>query len=142
MKKVTFKKSAKGWMALQLLSPRKVTTGKTYFAVSCQLPVRLKPGKPGHGKKPDFVKAYVHVPDYTGVCPPSRGVTAKGLIKTFRPTVVKYRWVHNGRVVGKGTVKVIRDKRISYTFKPNERAGWPWRSSPRAMAARRTTPIR
>jgi len=39
--------------------------------------------------------------------------------------VVKYRWVHNGRVVGKGTVKVIRDKRISYTFKPNEsHKGW------------------
>jgi len=72
--KATFTKSVKGWQALQLLSPRKVTTKKAYFEVSCRRPVkpapgRPGPGKPGHGKIPAFVKAFVHVPDYTGVCP-------------------------------------------------------------------------
>ena len=57
--------------------------------------------------------------------PPSRGVTAKGVIKTFRPTVVTYRWVHNGKVVDTGKVKVVRDKKVSYTFKPDKsHKGW------------------
>lgn len=130
VKKTTFKKDAKGWQALQVLSPRKVTTKKAYFSVSCRGPVKpisLDPGprKPDVKKRPAFVKAYVHVPDYTGVCSPSDDVTAKGLIKASRPSLVTYRWIHNGKVVDRASVKVVGDKKVSYTFKPNKsHKGW------------------
>jgi hypothetical protein len=136
--KATFKKSVKGWQALQVLSPRKVTTKKGHFTVSCHRPG--KPTKPPVGKppvtkppvkkppvtkppvhkKPAYVKAFVDVPDYAGVCPPSGGVTAKGVIKVGRPALVKYRWIHNGKVVGTGQAKVVRDKKVSYTFTPRK----------------------
>lgn len=120
VKKTTFKKDAKGWQALQLLSPRKATTKKTYFSVSCHRPAKL-----WVWKKPAFAKAYVYVPDYTGVCPSSNGVTAKGLIKVGRPGFVTYRWIHNGKVVSQGKVKVVGDKKVSYTFKPRKsHKGW------------------
>ncbi|MBX6167004.1 MAG: hypothetical protein IRY84_05090 [Thermobispora bispora] len=130
VKKVTFTKDAKGWQALQLLSPRKVTTKKAYFSVSCHVPVELPPDKPAPwkphaGKRPAFVKAYVDVPDYIGACPPSGGVTARGLIKAARPSLVTYRWIHNGNVVDWGKIKVVGDKKVSYTFKPDKsHRGW------------------
>ena len=137
--KATFRKDIKGWQALQVLSPRKVTTKKGYFSVSCHGPARPpvvkkpqpKPKPPAPRVRPPkyytpaYAKAWVHVPDYVGECPPSSGVTAKGVIKVSRPTLVKYRWIHNGKVVDRGTIKVIRDKKVSYTFKPNKsHRGW------------------
>jgi len=137
--KATFRKDIKGWQALQVLSPRKVTTKKGYFSVSCHGPARppvvKKPQpkpkppvprvRPPKYYTPAYAKAWVHVPDYVGECPPSSGVTAKGVIKVSRPTLVKYRWIHNGKVADRGTVKVIRDKKVSYTFKPNKsHKGW------------------
>lgn len=137
--KATFTKDVAGWQALQVVSPRKLTTKKAYFSVACDGTVKLRPaepapkpkkpeatrtpepaGKPVAVKRPAFAKAFVHVPDYAGECPPSRGLTAKGLIKVGRPTVVTYRWIRNGKVVGQGKVKVVRDRTVTYTFTPTE----------------------
>jgi hypothetical protein len=139
--KATFKKDIKGWQVLQVLSPRKVTTKKGHFSVDCHRPGKPtkppvgKPTKPPVGKppvtkppvkkppvhkKPVFAKAFVDVPDYVGVCAPSTKVTAKGVIKVGRPALVKYRWIHNGKVAGTGQAKVVRDKKVSYTFTPRK----------------------
>lgn len=120
--KATFTKDAKGWRALRVLSPRKVTTKKSRFAVSCEGPVVVVVEKPKPQpkvvKRPKYAKAFVYVRDYVGECTSSTKITARGLIKVGRPMWVGYRWVHNGKVVDHGKVKVVRDKRVSYTFTP------------------------
>ena len=46
--KATVKKDSKGWRALELLSPRKATSGKASFSVSCSKPHKpSKPSQPG-----------------------------------------------------------------------------------------------
>lgn len=118
--KATFTKDVKGWQALQVLSPRKVTTKKGRFAVSCEGPTKLNVVK-----KPKYAKAYVDVDDYAGLCTPSTKVTAKGLIKTSHPTWVKYRWIHNGKVVDHGKTKVGKAGKVFYTFPPrHSHKGW------------------
>jgi len=44
--KATFKKDATGWRALRLVSPRKVTTKKRYFSVSCHVPPKFVGASP------------------------------------------------------------------------------------------------
>ncbi len=118
--KATFKDDVKGWEALQVLSPRKVTTKKGHFSVSCDSPVVFKVVK-----KKRYARAYVDVHDYVGACTPSARITAKGMIKVSHPTWVKYRWIRDGKVVDYGKVKVVRDKKVSYTFRPrHSHKGW------------------
>lgn len=90
-------------------------------------PEQPKPGhptpehpKPGHPGVKDVVSATVTVPDYTGVCPPAEGITATGVITAKHPTPVTYVWVHNGKVVDKGVVKVDGEKTVTFTFTPDQ----------------------
>lgn len=113
----TFGKSVKGWQALQVLAPVKVTTRKGYFSVSCK--------KAEPVKRRVFAKASVDVDGYHGVCAPWRKVTAEGVIRVSRPTHVRYRWIHNGEVVDHGSTKVWDGKRVSYSFTPkHSHKGW------------------
>ncbi|MEV5413987.1 hypothetical protein AB0K60_34790 [Thermopolyspora sp. NPDC052614] len=110
--KSTFKEDVKGWQALQVLEPRKTTTKKGYFSVSCA------PSFRDEVERPSFVTASVDVPDFSGVCTPYSKVTAEGLIRVGKPTWVKYRWIHNGEVVDDGAIKVYGAKKVYYTFHP------------------------
>ncbi|MFD0657955.1 hypothetical protein [Thermocatellispora tengchongensis] len=114
----TFKSDVKGWQALQVLAPYKKTTKKGYFSVSC---------KDTEIKVPKYAHARVDVDPshYSGACTPWTKITAVGTIRVSGPTWVKYRWVHNGRVVDYGKAKVYDGKRVYYTFKPREsHRGW------------------
>ncbi|TDC98876.1 hypothetical protein E1292_33810 [Nonomuraea deserti] len=121
---VTFKESAtfkkdvkKNWQALQVLSPRKVTSKKGYFSVDCEKQVVLKPAQ-----RP-WVKAHVKVDRYTSSC--DSRIDAVGSIRVGKPSWVKYRWLRNGRVVDSGSVKVWNDRRVHYSFKPGgSHKGW------------------
>jgi len=110
----TFGKSVKGWQALRVLAPFKATTKKGAFTVSC-----APKGKPA------IAKASVDVDDYYGSCAPYRKVTAEGVIRVTRPTLVRYRWIHNGKVVDHGATKVWGSKKVSYSFRPtHSHKGW------------------
>ncbi|SDQ48309.1 hypothetical protein [Thermostaphylospora chromogena] len=120
--KATFSEDLKGWQALQILKPQKVTTAKRHFTVSCQEPTRIR-----IPKKPKYVKAHVNVKPshYYGFCTPGSRIVAEGTIRVSRPTWVKYRWIHNGRVVDYGRTKVWDSKRVHYSFTPREsHRGW------------------
>ncbi|MEV5410852.1 hypothetical protein AB0K60_18675 [Thermopolyspora sp. NPDC052614] len=52
VEKATFKKDIKGWQALQVLAPRKVTTKKSRFSVSCDGPAKPVVNKPKPQPKP------------------------------------------------------------------------------------------
>lgn len=114
----TFKKSVKGWQALRVLAPYRATTKKSHFSVACA--PKAKPVQ-----KRALAKAFVDVPNYSGICAPSREVRAEGLIRVNRPTLVRYRWIHNGKVVDHGKVKVRNAKKVSYAFAPrHSHKGW------------------
>lgn len=120
--KATFDEDLKGWQALQILKPYKVTTAKRYFTVSCQEPTKIR-----IPKKPRHIKAHVNVEPshYYGFCTPGNSIVAKGTIYASRPTWVRYRWIHNGRVVDYGKTKVWRSKQVRYSFTPQEsHRGW------------------
>jgi hypothetical protein len=108
----TFKRDTKGWRALQVLSPRKVTSKKGAFSVDCH-----KPSPPKQ-----WVRASVDVDRYARCY---SEVDATGYIRVGKPTWVKYRWVQNGRVVDHGKVRVYDSKRVNYSFKPrSSHKGW------------------
>ena len=119
--KVTFKDDVTGWQALQVLAPVKTTTKKGHFSVSCQAsnPDAIV------FKRPNWAKASVDVEDYRGVCKPYTKVTAEGVIRVGEPTWVKYRWIHNGKVVDSGKTKVYGAKKVYYSFHPrHSHNGW------------------
>lgn len=121
--KATFKKDVKGWQALQVLKPRKTTTKKRHFSVDCGKSDALVDRS--SKSKSKYAKAYVDVPNFDGICKPYSQVTAKGVIRVGKPTWVKYRWIHNGKVVDHGKTKVWRAKKVSYSFAPrHSHKGW------------------
>ncbi|MFG1962097.1 hypothetical protein [Nonomuraea sp. NPDC049028] len=90
----SFAKSTSGWQALQVLSPRKTTSAKARFTVSCAdaSPVVVTV----HTPEPPRVTASVTTPaPYSGSCGlPGHRVTFDGRIKASRtPASVAYRWV-------------------------------------------------
>ncbi|MFJ2028807.1 hypothetical protein [Streptosporangium sp. NPDC087985] len=119
VKSVTVKESStfkggdlKGWQALQVLAPRKVTSAKGYFSVSC-----------GDGGKrilnTGSVGARVWVDE--GNCEAS----LIGRITSSGPRWVRYQWVVNGRVVDRDAVRVDGTRRVSYTIRPHQDLrGW------------------
>ncbi|MGN9783445.1 hypothetical protein ACTMTF_18575 [Nonomuraea sp. ZG12] len=127
-KTVTFKETAtfkndikKNWQVLQVLSPRKVTSKKGYFSVSCEKELVLNPVEKPVEKR-TWVKASVKVDRYTSCQSP---VDAYGTIRVSKPAWVKYRWIRNGRVVDSGSVKVWDDRKVHYSFTPHgSQQGW------------------
>jgi hypothetical protein len=117
--KATFRSDVEGWQALQVLAPRKVTTKRTYFSVTCERP---------ETPEPQSVRAWVKVePErYEGACTawdPKIGLT--GYIKVARPDWVRYRWIINGEIVDYGKTKIYDSEKVFYAFKPGKSVkGW------------------
>ncbi|NUR84101.1 MAG: hypothetical protein HOY71_08450, partial [Nonomuraea sp.] len=118
---VTFKGDVKGWEAVQVLGPKKVTSKKGYFSVTC---VDLK------GVRTDkdvsvSARAWASPNSYVGPCTPGDKIDFTGLISTNRPTWVRYRWVLNGEVVDHGKVKVWSKRKVGFGISPrHSQRGW------------------
>ncbi|MFC5830505.1 hypothetical protein [Nonomuraea insulae] len=119
---VTFKDEVKGWEAVQVLSPKKVTSKKGYFAVSCQEPLKdvrtqLDPTI--------TARVWASPSSYTGPCTYGDKIDFVGLIKADRPTWVRYQWVLNGDVVDRGKVKVRDTRKVGFGISPrHSQRGW------------------
>jgi hypothetical protein len=110
--KATFKGDLKGWQALQVLSPRKVTSKKSYFSVSC---LKLDAKKPVARVS---ARAWASPSRYVGACTPGTKIDIVGKIRVDRPSWVRYRWVVNGDVVDYGKVKVWDSRTVSVGVSP------------------------
>ncbi|GAA3578213.1 hypothetical protein GCM10022419_069540 [Nonomuraea rosea] len=119
---VTFKEDVKGWEAVQVLGPKKVTSKKGYFSVSC--------GKQQEDVRTNWdlsvsARAWASPSSYAGPCTPGDKIDFVGLIETNRPTWVRYRWVLNGDVVDYGRVKVRDARKVGFGFSPRHSdRGW------------------
>ncbi|GGO67461.1 hypothetical protein [Nonomuraea cavernae] len=118
-KTVTVKQSAtfkddvkKGWEAVQVLSPRKVTSKKGYFSVTCAKVVELKE------VTKVSVRAWASPSSYVGSCTPGTKIDFTGLIRVSDPSWVRYRWILNGKVVDYGKTKVWRSKKVGFGISP------------------------
>lgn len=110
--KATFKGEFKGWQALQVLSPRKTTSKKSYFSVSC---LKLD------AKKPEArvsARAWASPSHYVGACTPGTKIDIVGKIRVDRPSWVRYRWLVNGHVADYGKIKVWDSRTVSVGVSP------------------------
>ncbi|GAA2850079.1 hypothetical protein GCM10010517_07570 [Streptosporangium fragile] len=93
----TFTGTTRGWQAVQVLSPKKLTSKRAYFSVTCE-------GGPGDSvvvvrpktePAPPKASAEVTVSGSSGTCPtPGRTLTFTGTVRVSRvPAAVTYRWV-------------------------------------------------
>jgi hypothetical protein len=108
----TFKRDTKGWQAIQVLSPRGVTSGKKYFSVSCgnDWTVLNPPRKTG-------VQSWVNESNCKA--------TLTGRITTSGPRWVRYQWIVNGRVVDGGAVRVDGSRTVSHVIRTHDDfRGW------------------
>lgn len=106
----TFNGDTKGWQALQVLSPRKVTSKKGHFSVDCK-PTK----KHRHHHQRVSAKAWVSPAKYVGSC---TRVALEGRISVNRPAWVRYRWVVNGKAIDHGRVRVHDSRKVGVTFAP------------------------
>ncbi|NBE93641.1 hypothetical protein FE391_02265 [Nonomuraea sp. KC401] len=122
---ITFKDDIKkGWEAVQVLGPKKVTSKKGYFSVSCEAEKKLKEVRT-HLDRKMSARAWVHPSRYVGSCNPGDRIGVAGVIKTDRPSWVRYRWVLNGDVVDYGKVKVRDARKVGFSFAPrHSQRGW------------------
>ncbi|WP_327588754.1 hypothetical protein OHA25_18170 [Nonomuraea sp. NBC_00507] len=123
---ITFKEDVKGWEAVQVLGPKKYTSKKGYFAVSCEKPAE-EPKVDIHVPSAPSVSAHAWAnPDtYVGECTPGDKIDFTGLIKVDEPSWVKYRWVLNGDVVDYGKVKVYHARKVGFGLSPRDsHRGW------------------
>ncbi|TMR97628.1 hypothetical protein [Nonomuraea basaltis] len=121
---ITFKDEVKGWEAIQVLGPKKATSKKGYFSVSCEAPESKieidEPSAPSVS-----AHAWASPSSYVGECTPGDKIDFNGLIKVDRPSWVRYRWVLNGDVVDYGKVKVYDTRKVGFGFSPREsQRGW------------------
>ncbi|GIH77238.1 hypothetical protein Plo01_36670 [Planobispora longispora] len=111
-----FKKDLKGWQALQVLTPRKATSGKAYFKVSCDDWDGGWDGGHGHHWYAD-ADAWVD----EGNCK----AVLIGRISVSSPRWVHYRWVVNGRVIASDSVKVYDSRRVTHVIRTDKSLhGW------------------
>ncbi|MFF5206646.1 hypothetical protein [Streptosporangium sp. NPDC000396] len=111
----TFDGDIRGWQAVQVLSPRKATSGKGYFKVSC--------GGDTDGDKEvvntDSVGARIWVDE--GNCE----ATLVGRITSSSPRWVRYQWVVNGRVIDRDSAYVNDSRRVYHVIRPHDDfRGW------------------
>ncbi|GAA3674067.1 hypothetical protein GCM10022224_042990 [Nonomuraea antimicrobica] len=119
---ITFDEDVKGWEALQVLGPKKVTSKKGYFSVSCQEP--LKEART-HLDVSVKARAWASPSSYVGPCTPGDKINFVGVIQANRPTWVRYRWVLNGDVVDYGKVKVYDTRKVDFGISPRySQRGW------------------
>ncbi len=110
----TFKGDIKGWQALQVLSPRKAVSKKSYFEVSC---LNLD-AKKTRSEARVSARAWVSPSRYVGECTPRSEIDVIGKIRVDRPSWVRYRWVVNGDVADYGRVKVWKSRTVSVSVSP------------------------
>ncbi|MGV9774708.1 hypothetical protein [Streptosporangium sp. NPDC003464] len=122
VKTVTVKESStfkggdlKGWEAVQVLAPRKVTSAKGYFRISC--------GDDWDGGKEvvntGSVGARIWVDE--GNCE----ATLIGRISSSSSRWVRYQWVVNGRVIDRDAVRVDGSRKVYHVIRPRESLrGW------------------
>ncbi|MFD1545510.1 hypothetical protein [Nonomuraea guangzhouensis] len=113
---LSFDEEVKGWEAVQVLGPRKVTSKKGYFSVTCQDAVVVDGDQ--LDKKKISVSAWADPSSYTGPCTPGDKINFVGRIKVSDPSWVKYRWVLDGRVVDYGKVGVRHSRTVSFGYSP------------------------
>lgn len=92
----SFAASTSGWQALQVLSPRKATSARTRFTVTCQDPPSGRAGTGMAGERAPRVTVSLARPaPSSGTCAvPGRTVTFTGTVKVSRtPAGLSYRWV-------------------------------------------------
>ncbi|MFC4008304.1 hypothetical protein ACFOY2_13820 [Nonomuraea purpurea] len=120
---LTFDEDVKGWEAVQVLGPKKATSKKGYFSVSCVKPQEVERT---HLDKRISARAWASPSSYVGSCAtPGDKVDFVGLIKTNRPSWVRYRWVLNGEAVDYGKVKVHDARKVSFGISPrSSQRGW------------------
>ncbi|MEV1167210.1 hypothetical protein [Nonomuraea sp. NPDC049784] len=117
---LTFKEDVKGWEAVQVLGPKKATSKKGYFSVSCEKPIELP--NPGPAVS---ARAWASPSSYVGPCTPGDKINFAGVIEANRPTWVRYRWVLNGDVVDYGKVKVYDTRKVGFGISPRDsQRGW------------------
>lgn len=123
VKSATVKESAsfkggdlKGWQALQVLAPRKVTSAKGYFTIACG----DDQGDDGQQVVNNgSVRAQAWVDE--GNC--EAGLI--GRITSSSPRWVRYQWVVNGHVVDRDAVRVDGARKVYHVIKPRESLrGW------------------
>ena len=118
---ITFKDDVKGWEAVQVLGPKKVTSKKGYFSVSC---VSLKEVVRNHGPKID-ARAWTSYSKYGRSCAPGGRVDFSGVISSSRPAWVRYRWVLDGRTADYGKIKVRDSRKVGFSISPrHSQSGW------------------
>ncbi|MGI5286836.1 hypothetical protein ACQEVF_26350 [Nonomuraea polychroma] len=124
---ITFKDDVKGWEAVQVLGPKKYTSKKGYFSVSCEKPAEEPKGDDWRTHLDVTVSAHAWASpsSYVGPCTPGDKIDFVGLIKVDRPSWVKYRWVLNGDVVDYGKVKVYDARKVGFGISPRHSGrGW------------------
>ncbi|MEV4073608.1 hypothetical protein [Nonomuraea fuscirosea] len=114
---ITFKEDVKGWEAVQVLGPKKFTSKKGRFAVSCEQP-RDDDRVRTHLDRTVSATAWASPSRYVGPCTPGDKIDFVGRIETSRPTWVRYRWVLNGDVVDSGKIKVRDSRRVGFGISP------------------------
>jgi hypothetical protein len=118
---VTFKGDVKGWEAVQVLSPKKATSKKGYFSVSC---VDLEGARTDRDVSVS-ARAWASPDSYTGPCTPGDKIDFVGRISVDQPTWVRYRWVLNGDVVDHGKIKVWNSRKVGFGISPrHSQRGW------------------
>ncbi|GAB2946871.1 hypothetical protein GCM10027203_57940 [Nonomuraea fastidiosa] len=118
---ITFKEDVKGWEAVQVLGPKKFTSKKSYFSVSC---VSLKEVVRDHGPKIN-ARAWTSYSSYAHRCAPGDKVNFTGVISSSRPAWVRYRWVLNGHTADYGKIKVRDSRKVGFSISPrHSQRGW------------------
>ncbi|MEU8323231.1 hypothetical protein AB0C33_33120 [Nonomuraea sp. NPDC048881] len=127
---VTFKGEVKGWEAVQVLGPKKVTSKKGYFSVSCADQGGRNDGDDRSGVRTDkdvsvSARAWASPSSYEGACTPGDKIDFTGLISVNHPTWVRYRWILNGEVADHGKVKVWNKRKVGFGISPrHSQRGW------------------
>ncbi|MEV3983101.1 hypothetical protein [Nonomuraea sp. NPDC049758] len=118
---VTFKGDVKGWEAVQVLGPKKVTSKKGYFSVSCVDLGGVRTDKDVSVS----ARAWANPSSYEGACTPGDKIDFTGLISVNHPTWVRYRWILNGEVADHGKVKVWNKRKVGFGISPrHSQRGW------------------
>lgn len=99
----------KGWEALQVLAPRKATSKKAYFKVSCD---------EGDGHKVEVKDPRTRTKVWVNEA--NCKATLVGRISTSGPRWVHYRWLVNGHVVDRGTVRVDGSRNVYHVIRTRE----------------------
>ncbi|WP_271216707.1 hypothetical protein [Streptosporangium carneum] len=118
----TFTRSTRGWQAVQVLSPVKLTTRRAAFSVSCEGPEEIHSPKPPSGGQHQAPKASARVTgdSYSGPCrAPGRTLTFSGTVQVSRvPAAVSYRWADSD-----GGVEARQDLWFSAKDSPRRTVG-------------------